>query len=222
MDTQPQRIPTRNESLIMAALGLAALLVIVFFGLFLRAPKELAILDEVIQENDLQIYSIDPTIGPEQAKITIVEFADFGCQHCAESSVITKQLLKAYPKDVRIVWKGVPGIDTASRSMHHAALCAHLQGRFWEYHDLLFAHQNDEKTQALYLTLAQQTGLDTTAFEQCLTNNNEIEQLINRSTIMSGTLNISELPTFFINNSLRVSSVLSLDSWKKEVQSLLN
>jgi len=81
-----------------------------------------------------------PTRGPLTAPISLVEFSDFECPYCAMTAPIVKQLLAAYPAQVRFAFKHYPlPMHKESPLAHEASLAAADQGKFWEMHDALFA-----------------------------------------------------------------------------------
>jgi len=81
-----------------------------------------------------------PTRGPATAPISLVEFSDFECPFCAITAPVIRQLLLAYPTQVRFAFKHYPlPMHKESPLAHEAALAAADQGKFWEMHDLLFA-----------------------------------------------------------------------------------
>ena len=89
------------------------------------------------------VYNIDvtnsPVRGPENAPISIVEFSDFQCPYCARVQGALKQVLEAFPNEVRLVFKQYPlDIHQYARQAAFASMAAHAQGKFWELHDKLF------------------------------------------------------------------------------------
>jgi protein-disulfide isomerase len=82
----------------------------------------------------------DPVEGPDQARLTIVEFSDFQCPFCSKAVDVVKQLRKQFPKDIRVVYKQFP-LDAHSEAAmaSEASLAAQAQGKFWEMHDLIYA-----------------------------------------------------------------------------------
>lgn len=146
-----------------------------------------------------QVTFLDPTIGPADAKVTIVEFADFRCPHCVAVGAEIKKILNAYPGDVRLVWKDFPFLPPADLSWqaHEAARCAGEQKKFWEYHDALFADQ--KYYSALYfLELASTLSLDKEMFTECL-RSGKMKPLVRRSFDEGEALGIDGAPYFFIN-----------------------
>jgi protein-disulfide isomerase len=109
------------------------------------------------------IYDINnagaPVRGPQNAPVTITVFDDFQCPYCAQLEPVLKQVLQLYPEQVRLVFKNYPlGMHQFARPAALAALAAERQGKFWEYHDQLFANYNklspakiDEITRSLQL-----------------------------------------------------------------------
>jgi len=84
-----------------------------------------------------------PVRGPAEAWITVVEFSDFQCPHCATVQTTLATVLPEYGADIRVVFKSFPlSFHTHARATAIAAECAHAQGRFWQFHDLVFGGQS--------------------------------------------------------------------------------
>ncbi len=83
--------------------------------------------------------------GGEDAYVTIIEYSDFQCPACASVAPMLQQLAAAYPNDVRLVYRHFPlvSIHPNAQKAAEAAEAAGAQGKFWEYHDTLFANQAD-------------------------------------------------------------------------------
>ena len=83
-----------------------------------------------------------PVRGPADAWITIVEFSDFQCPYCATVQATLATVLPEYGTDVRVVFRNYPlAMHSHARAIAIAAECAHAQGRFWQFHDLVFGGQ---------------------------------------------------------------------------------
>ncbi len=108
----------------------------------------------------------DPARGPADAKLTVVLFSDFQCPFCSRVEPSLKQLLDAFPGQVRLVWKHQP-LPMHSQAMPAALAteAAREQGKFWPMHDKLFANQQalDDATFKRY---AKEIGLDLKRFER--------------------------------------------------------
>jgi len=148
-----------------------------------------------------------PSLGPDSAPITIVEFSDYQCPFCSRFHDDTYQaLLDAYPGKIRFVYRNLPLPFHQNAQMGaEAALCAGDQNAYWEMHDVLFENQaslnNPEGTtleQATYNQYAQDLGLDVTAFESCMTSH-KFAQFIEDDMAFSSNLGVQSTPTFFIN-----------------------
>jgi protein-disulfide isomerase len=91
----------------------------------------------------VKISESDQVRGPNDAKVTIVEFSDYQCPYCVQASNTVNQILGAYKDQVRFIYKNFPltNIHPYAEKAAEAALCAAEQGKFWEYHDKLFKTQ---------------------------------------------------------------------------------
>jgi protein-disulfide isomerase len=151
---------------------------------------------------DSTVHPIDagdaPALGPADAAVTIVEFADFECPYCASAEPTLERLLAEYGGKVRLVFKHnpLPGHKNALLA-HRAAVAAGRQGRFWEMHDLLYASQEmlDRETLKSH---ARTLGLDLVAFEAFLASP-ESTQAVSADMSQAGKLGIKGAPAFFIN-----------------------
>jgi protein-disulfide isomerase len=142
----------------------------------------------------------DPSIGPANAPVTIVEYGDFGCTTCLgwERAGVRSQILANYNGKVRFIWRDFPVITAQSPKAAEAAQCAFLQGKFWPYHDLLY-----QKTPALSVSNLKQyaadLGLDTVQFNQCLDSGQE-QAKVTASMQAAHKLNFVGTPSFSVNN----------------------
>jgi len=140
-----------------------------------------------------------PFKGLVTAPVTIVTFEDFHCPFCKRINETVAQLLARYNEKVRVVHRDFP-IDTlhpGARQAHEAARCAHAQGKFWPYHDTLYA--NAPKTTPEQLrAYAREVGLDVSLFEQCFTSGS-YRAAVQQDVEEGNRLGVSGTPTFFIN-----------------------
>lgn len=142
--------------------------------------------------------------GEPSAPVLIVEYSDFQCPACkaAESSVA--QTLALYGTKVRFVFKDFP-LERIHHLAHSAAIaaeCAGQKGKFWPYHDLLYANQEAwsqlPDPQAKYLEYAKSLGLQEADFKACLANPATDSTI--KADIEDGNDHwIQATPTFFIN-----------------------
>jgi protein-disulfide isomerase len=140
-----------------------------------------------------------PVRGPAAAPVTLVEFSDFQCPFCKQSQATLKQLLAQYAGKVKLVYRDFPldQLHPQARDAAEAARCANDQGKFWEYHDLLFA-QSPEAGSGSLRRYAAQAGLDPVTFDRCLSSGIHREAV--QRDVEEGTrLGITGTPAFFIN-----------------------
>lgn len=136
--------------------------------------------------------------GPEQAKVTIVEYSDFQCPFCARVLPTLNQIRETYGDQVRIVYKHLPlRIHPEAHGAAAAAEAAGAQGKFWEMHDRIFAGQR-ELSDAKYAEWARELGLDVERFERDR-QSEAIRQRIARDEQEANRLGVSGTPAFFIN-----------------------
>lgn len=140
----------------------------------------------------------DPFWGPEDAAVTIIVFSDFSCTHCRNFAVQTLPRLKAdYEDRVRFVFRDAPILGPTSAWAALAAECANDQGKFWDYHDLLFANQGS-LARASLTTFAEQLDLNVEMFDTCVDNQTHIDELRN-DLADAQNAGLTGTPTFFIN-----------------------
>lgn len=148
--------------------------------------------------------TVDPSRlkGSPDAPITIVEFADFQCSYCQAVQPALKQILDKYQGKVRIGFRDFPlrQIHPQAQSAAEAARCAAEEGKFWPYHDLLYANQ--AKLDAASLSdYARMAELDTAQFDACLASGRFRPQI--ESDLQSGAMaGVSGTPAFFINGMM--------------------
>lgn len=158
--------------------------------------------------------------GPKEAPVAIVEFSDFQCPFCKNVTATVKQLLDKYPGKVKWVFRDfpIPTIHPAAPKAHEAARCAAEQGKFWEYHDLLFEKSPRQAPEELK-QYAKDLKLDSATFAKCLDSGKE-EAAVNRDVEDGSRLGVTGTPTFFINGRQLVGS-MPLTAFQKIIDSEL-
>lgn len=162
--------------------------------------------------------SDDPFRGDAQAPVTIVEFSDFECPYCREAAPIIARVMDAYPS-LRFQYRDFPIGDAHPHAVQaaEAGACAHQQGKFWAYHDILFANQ-DRLTRADLGRYAAEIGLDLGAFNQCIDGQAMRQEVLEdlNDGIARG---VSGTPTFFINGTM-YEGALSFEDFQELIGSL--
>ncbi len=151
---------------------------------------------------DLIVNDDDPTIGPKNAPITIVEFADYQCPFCQKALPTVKEVLAKYKDKVRFVFKNYPltQIHPQAVSAAVAAECAKEQNKFWEMHEQLFENYS-QLSDKLYKSLASELSLDMTKFSNCQTSLDVQTKIMNQIEY-GQALGITATPAFYINGTL--------------------
>jgi len=143
----------------------------------------------------------NPRKGPANARIVIVEFADFECPHCALMRGTLDGLAKQFPDDVAIYFKQFPlGHHAHSHTAARATLAAHRQGRFWQMHDLIFANQGSLSPQR-FVDFATELGLNVETFKKDIEDQALFAQ-IERDRKEAIEANLTGTPTIYINGRL--------------------
>src|SRR5213594_3846684 len=137
--------------------------------------------------------------GNPDAPVTIVEFADYQCPFCKKSEDTLKALLSKYGGRVKLAFLDFPlsEIHGQARSAAEAARCAGEQGKYWEYHDSLFADPS-KLDEASLIERAQKLRLDKGAFRSCLTSG-KFQQDIRANREQGAEAGVTGTPAFFIN-----------------------
>ena len=140
-----------------------------------------------------------PIRGAVDGPVTIVEFSDFECPFCKQTHPTLKQVLERYPGKVRLAYRDFPldSIHPQARRAAEAARCAQDQGKFWEYHDVLFTQSPQLALEDLR-RYAGQVGLDVTKFDSCLAAGVH-KAALQRDLDEGNRLGITGTPAFFIN-----------------------
>ncbi len=139
-----------------------------------------------------------PTKGPNNALITLVEFSDYQCPFCSRGHNTVKEMEKEYEGKIRVVMKQNPlSFHPNAKPAAVAAMAAGEQGKYWEFHDKLFANQQalDADTFERY---AKELGLNIDKWKTDL-KASKFNDVIARDQALAGQLGASGTPCFFIN-----------------------
>ncbi len=142
----------------------------------------------------------DPTQGPENAKVTIIEFSDYQCPYCISwyQDVYTR-LMADYEGKIRFVYRDFPlySIHPEAGSAAEAANCAGAQDAYWQYHDALFGQKNGLGETA-YSQYASDLGLNVEEFNKCVSEH-RYKSEVDADYKYASSLGVSSTPTFFVN-----------------------
>ncbi len=141
-----------------------------------------------------------PSFGPATARVVLVEFSDFQCPYCARAAEVAQKVREEFGDKVRFVFRQFPlQFHEHAPLAAQAALAAHAQGKFWEYHDALFEHQ-DQLARENLDTLAANLGLDLKAFTTAL-NDGTYKAAVDSDYALGESLPVLGTPTLFLNGA---------------------
>ena len=158
--------------------------------------------------------------GNPKAPVVIVEFSDFQCPYCRSVQPTLKNLLAKYEGRVSLSYRDLPlrDIHPQAQMAAEASRCAGEQGKFWEYHDLLFENPNKLNREGL-VEQVRSLKLDEKQFDSCLSSGKYKAQ-VEQDRQLGLRAGLTGTPGFFINGNM-LSGNLPQDSFEKVIQSEL-
>ncbi len=158
----------------------------------------------------------DNVTGNKEAKVVVYEYADFQCPGCAGAHQNLPAIQDLYGEKVAFVFRTFPltTIHANALAASTAAEAAGMQGKFWEMHDILYNNQDGWASLSTstrgdaFLSYASQIGLNTDQFTNDLSNK-KIQAKIQLDRALGNKVNVTETPTFFIDNSKVSSDVVT-------------
>jgi protein-disulfide isomerase len=189
-----------------------------------KQEKAKALFEQLKQEAEVKISLTEPrkkveakgpARGPEKAAITIVEFSDFECPFCSRAKETVDKVMESYAGKTRLVFRHYPlEFHKRAPKAAEAAMCANDQGKFWEYHDKLFANQQKLELADLK-EHAQSVGLDAAKFADCL-DNGKMAAVVQADMAAGKKLGINGTPAFFINGVM-LSGAQPIEEFKRVI-----
>lgn len=175
---------------------------------------------------DIQVPSNAPRLGDANAKVTIVEFADFQCPYCGKFQQEVYPFIKQEYVDTgkaSFVYLDFTFLGEESESAAQAAKCAGEQGKFWEFHDKLLESQKGENQSAFVVSklkgFARGIVPNTFVFNQCL-DSKKYTQAVADETALGRAAGIVATPTVLVNGKLVVGA-LPYAAFKQEIEAAL-
>ncbi len=156
---------------------------------------------------------------PSTFVATLVEFSDFQCPACGAFYPLVKQLEEEFKGKLKVVYKHYPlPQHQYALKAAEASEAAGAQGKFWEYHDLLFENQNDLSVGNLK-KLANDLGLNIEQFNNDL-DSGKYASTVSEDIKLGNKLNVNSTPTFYLNGKKLI--LRNADDLKKEIQAVVN
>ncbi len=153
----------------------------------------------------VKVPDLAPSIGKKNAPVTIVEFADFQCPFCKEFNDKLFPRIKSQFIDsgkVRFVYMHYPFLGEESVHAAEATECAKEQGKFWQFHDLLFKNQGAENAGVYAIDnlkkYASELNLDQVKFDACV-DTRKFQKEVQEQQLLGTDYGVASTPTIFIN-----------------------
>jgi protein-disulfide isomerase len=162
-------------------------------------------------------YSLTSTLRmpfSTTSPVIITEFSDFQCPYCKRAASVIEQVRQTYGQHVKVVFKQLPlRMHRYAFKAAQASVCAQEQGKFWQYHDRLFA-SSDLSLDALN-RIAAEVGLKQNKFNECMASDSS-RAAVEKDVAEADRLGVSGTPTFFVNGSV-VKGGTSFATLKQEI-----
>jgi protein-disulfide isomerase len=156
------------------------------------------VLSQIRQEPRLLLRN-SPITGSSSQKIVMAEFSDFECPYCSKAHDVIKEFMTKNRNDVTLVYKHFPlkEIHAQAEPAALASWAAFQQGKFWEYHDVLFEQQS-KLSEEFYLEIANNLKLDINRFNRDR-QSPEAKAAINKDFELGKSLGVRGTPSFVVN-----------------------
>lgn len=161
---------------------------------------------------ELEIPSTAPVFGDESAPVTIVEYADFKCPYCqVYYNQVEKRLFDEYVKTgkAKYIYANFAFLGDESKQAGNASKCAQEQGKFWEYHELLFESQAGEDradlSESKLVSLGRMAGVEISKFTSCVKEGRYLS-VVEEETLAGRRSGVTGTPTVFINGTMIVGA----------------
>jgi protein-disulfide isomerase len=192
----------------LGVLGAAVVATLLAWGVFrvvarlpaeLRARQLAGTADPLLDLSDDVDPERDHVRGSADAPVTLVEYGDYQCPYCGQAEVVIRELLDSFGDELRYVWRHLPlnDVHTDAQLAAEAAEAAGSQGRFWEMHDKLLAHQDELAPQDMG-RYAEDIALDLDAFWTALRRHKHADRIA-EDVASADASGVAGTPTFFIN-----------------------
>jgi protein-disulfide isomerase len=176
------------------------------------------LLDDAPAARPFRVSDSGPSRGARDAAVTVVEFADFQCPYCRQEAETLDRLLHDYAGRVRLVFKHLP-LPSHPRAFRaaQASVCAAAQGKFWQFHDKVFA--SGDLSETALKTYTSQLGLNAAEFGRCL-NLDETRNAVIADAQEGQAAGIRITPSLVINGKV-LSGLVSPETLNKEIEAEL-
>lgn len=156
--------------------------------------------------------------GDPKAPVTVVEFSDFQCPYCARLQPTLREVLKAYPKEVKLVYKHFPlSFHKLAKNAAKASEAAREQGKFWEMHDIIYENFN-KLTDKSFDEFATKLGLDMEKFKADYAST-KYDKMIQDDINLGRQVGVTGTPSLFMNGKRMQRR--SVDDFKQAIDKII-
>ncbi len=160
-----------------------------------------------------------PVRGAPDARVTVLEFADYECPYCQQIQPVLAKIETEFKGKIAVAFKDFPlPMHPSAPKAAEAAHCAGAQGKYWEYHDVMF--EKKQLDLASLKTYASDLKLDTAAFSTCL-DKGQMAGLVNEQASEAQSLALQGTPTFLVNGRM-VNGTLSYEKLRSVISEELS
>jgi protein-disulfide isomerase len=201
-ELQKQRASRKTNKLVSTIITTVIIIAIIFGGLYGLIQMMPTAVEPTKRLSISQIEETDQVKGNVSAKALIVEYSDFQCPACKAYASLLKSVVENR-SDVAVVYRHFPlrSIHSKAQIAAQASEAAALQGKFWEFHDMLFEKKDEWESQShqpLFEQYAQELGLDVEQFKNDL-NSPAVKEKVATDLESATQNNLRGTPSFFIN-----------------------
>lgn len=216
-----------KETKVFLGIGVALIAVVIGGAVLLSksSPQQTQTVDTAAVDQGTLITESSNKVGPEDAKVKIVEFADFQCPGCAAAHPALSQAIEEYKDRVLFVYRYFPlTIHKNAKLAAVAAEAAAMQGKFWEMSEKLYENQsswgNETNAKEIFIGYAKELALDEQKFTVDL-DSKEIVDKIDNDYSDGLRAGVDQTPTFFING-VKYPVVFNYEELKQIIETELN
>jgi predicted DsbA family dithiol-disulfide isomerase len=188
---------------------------------FVAELRSAARVETLLEQPRIAIAGEGHAKGPETAPVRVIEFSDYECPFCRRAEPVVAQVLKEYAGKVRFEYRHFPleSIHPQARGASEAAVCADEQGRFWEFHEQIFAGEGKGLASAALLANATAAGLDVSAFQACVAAGRGRAR-VDADLAAGKEAGVTGTPAFFVNG-VPYSGAIPIDEFRRAIDAAL-
>lgn len=154
--------------------------------------------------------------GSEKPLLTLVEFSDLQCPYCAQSAPILDSLARAYPNEVKVIFKHFPlSMHPQAKAAAAAAIAAGKQGKFFEFRYKVAPHFRD-LNDSVYLGVAKEIGLNVEQFKKEMALTPDVGRILDADMELGRKIGVEGTPTIFVNG--RLAADRSFEYFERMIQ----